>query len=74
MLKGQGSPDLLTILDSLIGDMNTIRTHANALGVSLIATLLKLDADAGVTDTNYTSLNPAPVAMAALNTIASSGF
>lgn len=72
--RKSGSPDLLTILDSMVGDMNTMRTFCNSLRTAYNATLAKLDADAGVTDTNYAATNPSPGALAALNTIASSGF
>jgi hypothetical protein len=45
-----GSPDLATALRDLIDDVTAIRT-------ALVATTAKLDADAGVTDTNYGALN-----------------
>lgn len=45
-----GSPDLATTLRDIADDLQTIKTKFNA-------TLTKLDADAGVTDTNYNALN-----------------
>lgn len=47
--KGHGSlPDLATILREVAGDLTAVRTAMTNLGA-------KLDADAGVTDTDYAS-------------------
>ena len=45
-----GSPDLATALRDMADDLAALRTAHNAL-------LAKLDADAGVTDTNYAALH-----------------
>lgn len=46
---GAGTPDLATALRDAADDLAELRTR-------FIAVLAKLDADAGVTDTNYASL------------------
>lgn len=50
---GAGSPSLALTLRDIADDLASIRTKVNA-------TLTKLDADAGVTDTNYSALNAIP--------------
>jgi len=47
---GSASPSLATALRHTADDLDTLKTKLNA-------TLTKLDADAGVTDTNYSALN-----------------
>lgn len=63
------NPDLRLILHEIVDDMNTIRTFCNTLRTAYLATLAKLDADAGVTDANYAATNPGPAAIAALVSI-----
>ncbi len=46
---GATADDLAKILRSMIDDMNTLRTAYNVLAA-------KLNADAGVTDTNYATV------------------
>lgn len=43
---GSASPSLLDILNGIVDDLTELRTKHNAA-------MAKLDADAGVTDTNY---------------------
>lgn len=49
-LAGNDVNDLLIQFNKLVDDLETLRA-------AYAATLAKLDADAGVTDTNYVSLN-----------------
>mgnify|MGYP001606871411 CR=1 FL=1 len=64
-----GSPSLATSLRDAADDLATIKTFCNSLRTAYNATLAKLDADAGVTDTNYAATNPAPAAIGTLLTI-----
>lgn len=45
-----------------VSEVESIRVQLNALIASFYAVLGKLDADAGVTDTNYTALHGADAA------------
>lgn len=45
--------DLMAQVNALVTDVNNLRTRHNAA-------MVKLDADAGVTDTNYNALQAAP--------------
>ena len=53
----------------LVTDITEVRTKLNTLHTAYMATLAKLDLDAGVTDTNYAATNPstAPNAVTAAN-------
>jgi hypothetical protein len=64
-----GSPDLATTLRDAADDLATFKAFCNSLRTAYNATLAKLDADAGVTDTNYAATNPAPAAIGTLLTI-----
>lgn len=66
---GHGSPDLVTALRDIADDLATVKTFCNSLRTAYNATLAKLDADAGVTDTNYAATNPAPAAIGTLLTL-----
>lgn len=61
-------PALPDVLRDMADDLEALRTNQNAMRTSVLATLTKLDADAGVTDTNYAATNPPPAALAALLT------
>lgn len=50
---GQVLHDLITAYTALLADFTALRTRYNAV-------LAKLDADGGVTDTNYAALQAAP--------------
>jgi len=64
-----GGVDLATALRDAADDLATFKTFCNALRTAYQATLAKLDADAGVTDTNYAATNPGPAAVGTLLTI-----
>lgn len=56
-----GSPEsseraALLAINELITDIEVLRAGLNTLATNFNATLTKLDADAGVTDVNYSSL------------------
>lgn len=61
-------PSLADVLRDGADDMATLRTAFNSLRTAYLATLTKLDADGGVTDTNYAATNPPPAAIGALLT------
>jgi len=63
-----GTPDLATTLRDIADDLATFKAQFNSLRTAYQATLAKLDADAGVTDTNYAATNPGPVAVGTLLT------
>ena len=60
------NPDLVSILHNFVDDIGTVKTFCNSLRTAYQATLAKLDADAGVTDTNYAATNPGPAAIGTL--------
>lgn len=55
-LSGDALNDLLVQFNKLVDDVETLRAGLGTLGTNFNATLTKLDADAGVTDTNYNAL------------------
>lgn len=61
-------PAIADVLRDMATDLATLRTNQNSMRTAVIATQTKLDADAGVTDTNYAATNPPPAAIGALLT------
>lgn len=55
-LRGSDANDLLVQFNKLVDDVEVLRAGLNTLATNFNATLTKLDADAGVTDVNYNSL------------------
>lgn len=54
-LRSSDLNDLLVNFNKLVDDVEVLRAALNTLATNFNATLTKLDADAGVTDTNYNS-------------------
>jgi len=61
--RAGGSPDLPTILRDIADDLAALRTGINATTGALNTLATKLNADAGVTDTNYVDNNATVAAM-----------
>lgn len=51
--QGDLTRDLCKQFNKLVDDVEVLRAALNTLATNFNATLVKLDADAGVTDTNY---------------------
>lgn len=54
-LRGSDVADMRLQLNKAIDDIEVLRAGLNTLATNYNAVLTKLDADAGVTDTNYNS-------------------
>ncbi len=52
--------NVVTLVNEMRGDLNAVRADLSALHTKYNAALAKLDADAGVTDTNYVATQAAP--------------
>jgi uncharacterized protein YoaH (UPF0181 family) len=68
MAQGFASGELWSVLSDLVDDLNAIKNLANELKADHNALLAKLDADTGVTDTNYATLHTVSAADVVLKT------
>lgn len=65
----QSHPPIDTTLRDVADDVTALRTQLNDMRTAYLALLAKLDADGGVTDTNYGTVAAPPAALASQLTI-----
>lgn len=64
-----GGPSLAQTLRDEADDFDTLKVQFNLLRTAYLALLAKLDADGGVTDTNYAATCAPPAAVGTLKTL-----
>jgi len=69
MAQGFASGELWDVLSDLVDDLEALKTLANEVKADHNALLAKLDADAGVNDTDYAATQTTAAADVTLKTI-----